>query len=137
MVEKKHKKRKIKDIGVYLSGPMTGIPDLNAPLFNEIENMLRNRRFEHIYNPAKHDDPKKHYADLLLKDLKWIRKQADFIIMLPSSEKSKGARVEYHFAKACKIPLVCLYSYDTFQTICIKMNALQNDAFKLCESETF
>lgn len=98
----------LKNIGLYLSGPMSGHPDLNAPLFNEIEGMLRHRGFEKIYNPAQHDDASLSYKTLLLNDLNWIGKHADFLVMLPDWKHSKGATVERKFAVACEIPIVDL-----------------------------
>lgn len=91
---------------IYLSGPMTGLPDFNYPTFNETAAMLRGRGHS-VYNPADfpHDFNKgpfpirKAFAEFS----KFICEEADAIYMMRGWEKSKGALAEYHLALNCEL----------------------------------
>ena len=60
---------------IYISGPMTGKPDLNEPLFRSTEKRLRELGHE-VFNPC--DLPKTlSYRDAMKFDLAWICEHAD------------------------------------------------------------
>lgn len=86
---------------IYISGPITNNPDY-MKCFNEAENVLLDFGMD-VFNPtrnillfeklqAKYD----WYIDLSLTELSWC----DEILMLEDWQKSKGARLEYEYAKA-------------------------------------
>jgi len=81
---------------VFISGPMTGIPALNRPLFDHVEKLLKDRNHI-VLNPAVHPDGMEHwqYMELCYPAVRI----ADMIIQLPGWENSKGAVLEYELAK--------------------------------------
>lgn len=90
---------------VYVSGPMTGIPDDNFPLFNATSEELRNQGWD-VENPAeKGIIPGWEWADYLRYDI--IRLcGCTAIYTLPGWENSRGARLEMHVAQALGIEWV-------------------------------
>jgi hypothetical protein len=82
---------------VYISGPMTGLPDLNFPAFHAAAAKLRAAGYEAI-NPAEHEEaPGKAWADYLRKDIRLLM-DCTGVALLPGWEQSKGARLERHIA---------------------------------------
>lgn len=91
--------------GLYLAGPMTGIPQANFPLFDRAAAELRNAGFT-IISPAELDDPEERrralagelptqtWGDFLSRDVKLIADECDGIIFLPNWWKSRGAKLE-------------------------------------------
>jgi hypothetical protein len=82
---------------VYLSGPMTGQPDLNFPLFNKAAAALRAKGME-VVNPAEMctDEPTS-WEKFMREDIKALC-DCDAIVLLPGWECSKGAHLELHIA---------------------------------------
>lgn len=88
---------------LYISGPMTGIPDFNYPAFHEAAKALRKAGYE-VISPAELDDERgeydeSRYEEYLAGDLLAID-QCDGIATLPNWEQSRGARLEVAYAKA-------------------------------------
>lgn len=86
---------------VYLSGPMSGLPDLNAPAFHQAEEELRERYRCNVVNPIftsylMGDD--RSHADYLKVSLALVQ-TSDIVIMLPGWENSVGANAEYTEAR--------------------------------------
>lgn len=90
---------------IYLSGPMTGYPDLNKPVFERFTKTVQAMGFATV-NP--HDVPptdkyglekigEPSYDDYLLSDIVALVK-CDGILMLPDWKSSRGARVELEIA---------------------------------------
>ena len=81
---------------VYLSGKMTGEPDLGRALFNKAQKKLEAEVIT-VINPAMLPKGLKPeaYMPICLEMLKW----ADVIAMLPGWTESKGAWIERAFAK--------------------------------------
>lgn len=82
---------------IYISGGMTGLPDLNFPAFNEAARKLR-ALGHRVINPAEINTE---------GDLTWeqcmradIRALCDchVLALLPGWETSKGAHLELHLA---------------------------------------
>jgi len=82
---------------LYLSGPMSGIPDNNAPAFKLAAAHLRFQGYEVVVpHELDHNDRgSKTWGDFMGRDIKLIA-DGDFdgIVMIPYWEKSNGARVE-------------------------------------------
>lgn len=77
---------------IYISGPMSGIENLNREAFENAERLLRECG-ENPINP--HNFPKQEtYDDYLMIDLEMIAMAADAIALLPGWEKSHGAKKE-------------------------------------------
>lgn len=92
---------------VYLSGPMTNVPQTNFPAFIAATKELRERGFE-VVSPVEMDikdgitteagdliGDTMTWGDLLSRDVKLIADGGiQGIVFLPAWEKSRGARLE-------------------------------------------
>lgn len=92
---------------VYLSGPMTGLPQFNFPAFNDAAAKLRADGYE-VISPAenyggRHDLPRKMYLRL---DVEAVL-EVDMIVLLDGWELSKGACLEVAIARELELPIVC------------------------------
>ena len=79
---------------VYISGPMTGLPEHNTPAFRGAAEKLRSLEYS-VCNPAETDDilgPLTH-EQYLRFDFERVL-EADFLIALPGWENSLGATSE-------------------------------------------
>lgn len=104
---------------IYLVGPMSGLPEFNFPLFNEVAAKLRAAGHQ-VFSPADRDierhpeidfssgDIKKvvdqgfSLRDALADDTQFICLHADTIYMLPGWERSFGSLAEHALAVALK-----------------------------------
>ena len=83
---------------LYLSGPMTGIPNYNHELFDRVAKEFRDANFA-VCSPAEFFD-----CDLTKERKEYMREavkyllEADTIVLLPGWEESKGARLEVGIA---------------------------------------
>ena len=86
---------------IYISGPMTGKPDLNEPLFRSTAERLRGMGHV-VFNPC--DLPKAlsalSYRDAIKADMAWICEHADAVVVLPGWTDSPGARAEVALARS-------------------------------------
>lgn len=112
----------MKQLKIYLAGPMQGYPEFNFPAFHDAARKLRFFGHE-VFSPAEKDierhggvDISKGNAtgdvtaavtthafslrDALGDDMEWICKHATAIAMLPGWEASKGAKAEHALAHA-------------------------------------
>ncbi|TCK39665.1 uncharacterized protein DUF4406 [Paraburkholderia sp. BL8N3] len=90
---------------IYVSGPMTGLPDLNKPAFNAEAARLRAEGHE-VVNPAEVDlGPDAEWLDYMKVDIA-LMCPCDMIFMLPGWEKSEGARMERRIAMDLKLRVV-------------------------------
>jgi nucleoside 2-deoxyribosyltransferase len=106
---------------IYIAGPMNSVGgNFNFPLFDHCAARLRAAGCE-VFTPADHARKvigtleeikkldKKTMASLrkvMLKDeLVWICENADLLLMLPGSHRSRGATAEQAVALALDIPV--------------------------------
>lgn len=103
------------DKRVYLSGPMTGIIDHNAPAFADAERRCRDAGAVMVFNPATawgHSD--RHPSWYMRHDLNRLtltegeRPLFDCVVLLDGWYASEGATLEYQVARASGIALVNL-----------------------------
>lgn len=86
----------------YLAGPMRGIPNLNREAFEEARESLRALGYT-IYCPSENQErmseanPAATLHDYIKHNIA-VLLECDGIILLPGSDKSKGARVEKDLA---------------------------------------
>lgn len=91
---------------VYISGPMTGIENLNREAFENAERLLLESG-ENPINP--HNLPKQEtYDDYLMIDLEMIAMAADAIALLPGWENSPGAKKELKAALDLNLKVLVL-----------------------------
>lgn len=91
---------------IYLSGPMTGLPDYNRPAFDELAATLR-ADGKTVFNPAEVGpresiQPRAWY---MKKDIEALLK-SDSVYMMPGWESSEGARLEFEIAKQLELPII-------------------------------
>ena len=82
---------------LYLSGPMTGHPELNFPAFHAEASRLRALGYE-VANPAEiNPDPRATWHACMRADLKALL-DCDALVLLLGWEQSAGAHLEMHVA---------------------------------------
>lgn len=82
---------------IYISGPMSGLPDFNFPAFHQKALELRAHGFD-VVNPAEFGEQVgMEWHEYLRKDIRALM-ACDAIWMLPGWSRSKGARLEHHIA---------------------------------------
>ena len=82
---------------IYLSGPMTGLPELNFPAFHSAAQKLRGLGYV-VTNPAELDhDPNSSWQKCMRNDLKAML-DCDVLVLLEGWERSSGAHLEVHIA---------------------------------------
>ena len=81
---------------VYISGPMSGLPEKNYPAFFAAEETLAALGYE-VLNPAKHPE-QESWEDFMRLDIQDLLR-ADRVATLPGYENSRGALLEVYLAK--------------------------------------
>jgi hypothetical protein len=94
---------------IYLSGPISNLPDLNFPAFNSAAADLRYRGFD-VFTPSEIElNPNWEWHDYMAVDIPEVVK-ADAVYVLPGWQKSTGAPIEVALAHWLKKPI---YDYTT------------------------
>lgn len=99
---------------VYIAGPMTGIPEYNAPAFRHATVDLRARGFE-VISPVEMDEADGvnleaeaatngdwDWARALARDIAVVIREVDAVVVLPGWTKSRGAFLETESAYASR-----------------------------------
>lgn len=82
---------------IYISGPMTGLPQLNFPAFNAEAQRLRGLGHQ-VVNPAEiNPDNAMPWAQCMRRDIAELM-TCDTLALLPGWQKSSGAHLEMHLA---------------------------------------
>jgi hypothetical protein len=91
---------------VYVSGPMTGFPDLNYPAFHAKATRIRKMGYL-VTNPAEHFNGRKDLdrETYLKNDIRELVR-CDYITFLEGWESSKGAVLEYLVSLECGIKVL-------------------------------
>ena len=93
---------------IYISGPISGLPDGNRPAFAEMAVTWRSKGWE-VVNP--HDpftaDAEESWEGYMRKDLAALL-TCTHIVMLPEWEQSRGAQLEKLVADAVGIRTLVL-----------------------------
>lgn len=90
---------------VYLSGPMTGCPELNFPAFHVEAARLRAAGLD-VVSPAEVKlEGKPGWADYMRADIRQMMR-CSAICMLPGWESSRGAKIEHDLALALGFELM-------------------------------
>lgn len=80
---------------IYLSGPMTGLPDFNYPAFNAEAARLRAIGY-HVENPA--ENPQQATWQGYMRQALRQMMTCDAMALLPNWHESRGARIENSLA---------------------------------------
>lgn len=121
-------------MNVYLSGPMTGIDELNAPAFREAERRCRMAGAAYVYDPCEngsnnydpglmtHEEAMALSARVLLDPGAYQvavtrpghvpHSMFDAVVCLPGSDASSGAGFEVTVARMCGIDVIDLADVD-------------------------
>jgi len=90
---------------LYISGPMTGMPEHNRPEFNHVAARLRERGYE-VVNPAElPSSPEMTWEDYMREDIRQMM-GCQGVATLNGWSESRGARVEVNLARELKIPVL-------------------------------
>jgi hypothetical protein len=82
-------------VKVYISGPMTGIPEFNYPAFEAAEKIVSAAGYDPV---SPHRAPKlETWKEYMRYDIKLLM-DCQAIAMLPGWENSKGANIEFDIA---------------------------------------
>ena len=99
---------------LYIAGPMTGLPDCNYPLFNEVADMLRLAEYE-VINPAEVSAGQQaHYVDYLREDLRAML-DCDGVAVLENWWEPAGARNEVSVAGLLKMPVRTVREWNSLR----------------------
>jgi hypothetical protein len=89
------------DHPIYISGPMTGLPEYNYPAFFKAAKALSGAGYRQIINPAANALPvDAPWAEHLRRDLVHLLTLRANVAALDGWEHSKGAALEVHNARA-------------------------------------
>lgn len=92
---------------LYISGPMTGLPDFNFPAFHAAAAQLRRQGWQ-VVNPAEiNPDGAMPWHQCMRADIKALC-DCDAIVMLPGWSRSDGAALELHLAQRLKLEVLML-----------------------------
>lgn len=110
---------------LYVSGPMTGIPDFNYPAFDDACRRLRGAGYEvispHEINPA--DGIEHEWAWYLRRDIVGLL-DADAVVVLPGWEGSRGAMLETTIASALGMEITSFAAFvQATDQLAIGLNA--------------
>jgi hypothetical protein len=82
---------------VYISGPMTGLPAMNYPAFNDEALRLRDLGYT-VENPAENPEQSSWCAYMRVAIRQMLT--CDQVAMLPGWKRSRGALIEHWIAVA-------------------------------------
>jgi len=122
--------KKIYDLNlkkVYISGPMSGITDLNFPEFEKAEIKMKSFGFE-VFNPHKFEEQKTEkflnkiknsndndsWIEYMKVDIVKMLQECEFVLALNNWERSRGATVELFLAKSLGMPII---HHDTYEEL--------------------
>jgi hypothetical protein len=113
---------------LYISGPMSGLPDNNYPAFHEVAARYRAAGFT-IFNPAESPAPcpSPSWQDWMRPALIGLA-QSRGLLLLPGWRSSKGALMEVDIAAALQIPIF----HDTPTTLVTLCQPTTSSALPFC-----
>lgn len=83
---------------IYISGPITGMPENNAPAFDAAARRLRSLGYE-VVNPIDLcPDPNSTWSECMRIDIAALV-TCDWIALLPNWKESVGVRLELQIAR--------------------------------------
>lgn len=95
---------------IYLSGPMTGLPEFNYPAFHAAARALRQAGYR-VENPAENDPPPCGTWGGWMQIARAQLRTCTHIALLPGWQHSNGAKIEVGDAVALGMPVLPLHLY--------------------------
>lgn len=92
---------------VYISGPITGQPNLNREAFSAAEAALRMQGFDPVDPHNNGLDPDSPWKQHMRADIKLLM-DCDALVWLEGWQHSRGARLEIKLAYSLEIPALAL-----------------------------
>lgn len=90
---------------LFVSGPMSGLPDYNLPVFAEATDHLEAAGFRDVVNPGRFGViPGYEWRDYMRDSIRGLL-ECDAVAVLPGWEGSKGARLEVTIAVDLELPV--------------------------------
>ena len=104
---------KPKEEKIFISGPMTGYPDFNFPLFNAVSKILIQKGFD-VVNPVniclKYKKEKvlsdKDVFTAMIDEQQKEERKCTVLLLLPGWEDSVGVRLELQTAIELKMKII-------------------------------
>ena len=87
---------------LYVSGPMSGLPDCNYPEFNRVAALLEDAGYTAV-NPATNNTGASYRA-ILRGDIEMLL-DCEGIALLPGWENSRGAELETHIGRVLQMDI--------------------------------
>jgi len=102
-----------KEEKIFISGPMTGYPDFNFPLFNAVSKILIQKGFD-VVNPVnicrKYKKEKvlsdKEIFNAMIEEQQKEERKCTVLLLLPKWENSAGVRLELQTAIELKMKIL-------------------------------
>ena len=89
---------------IYISGPMTGIPEYNRPEFNRVAQELEAKGYD-VINPASLPDGFEYVDYIFIAKISILK--CDAMYLLKNWEDSEGAKIEIiHYLTICENPCI-------------------------------
>jgi len=97
----------------YISGPMSGLPELNYPAFFAAEEQLSSS-FSKILNPARLtlDEGQSNTWENWMRKAIAMMTEATHVFLLPGWQNSKGARLEVLIAESLGLTIISQNDYQ-------------------------
>lgn len=114
---------------VYLSGPVTGLPDLNVADFAEAKRLLMAKGYQMVINPLEHTSSSdklnerergseawEFYMRIAVEEML----KCHTIVLLPGWETSRGAMAELNLAISLKMAVFLIFPSQKFMVATAK-----------------
>lgn len=89
---------------VYISGPMSGLPEYNKPAFFLAEKIISTLIGAQVLNPA-HQPSGHSWGEYMRRDIDLLSR-ATAVLALPGWQQSRGARIEINWAIQAGLTIV-------------------------------
>lgn len=96
---------------IYISGPMSGLPDLNFPAFAEAAKKLAQDGHEPI-NPATLNRDGASWHECMRNDIRALV-DCDALVLLKGWEKSNGAQIEMNLAHRLGLQILFFENFES------------------------
>jgi hypothetical protein len=100
---------------IYISGPMTGLPENNFPAFHTAAERLKGLGYQ-VINPADIVPEVMTWEACMRADIKALM-GADIVAVLPGWQDSKGTRIEVDLSQRLGMMIVCANTLNPIEDV--------------------